>query len=87
MLNKADLLAPEEADRRVKAIIKALKWKGPHFIISAINGEGTAKLTFAIMEHVDAFKQQAIAAAAEAAEVRAEPAQTLENRLRRKPKV
>ena len=87
VLNKADLLEPAEADRRVKAIIKALKWKGPHFIISAMKGEGTAALTFAIMEHVDTLKQQVTAEAAEAAKAKAEPAQTLENRLRRKPKV
>ena len=56
ILNKADLLDPAEADKRVKAIIKGLKWKGPHFLISAMKAEGCAALTFAIMAHVDANK-------------------------------
>lgn len=56
ILNKADLLEPAEADKRVKAIIKGLKWKGPHFLISAMKAEGCSALTFAIMEHIDATK-------------------------------
>lgn len=80
VLNKADLLEPAEALRRVKAIIKALKWKGPHFIISAMKTEGCPALTFAIMEHVDALKQQALKDAPEPA---ANPDRTLANRLKR----
>ena len=56
VLNKADLLEPAEAGKRVKAIIKGLKWKGPHFLISAMKSEGCRELTFAIMEHIDANK-------------------------------
>ena len=82
VLNKADLLAPDEAERRVKAILKALKWKGPHFVISAMKSEGTAALTFAIMEHVDQLKRQAMAAAADAEVVKTKPARTLANRLK-----
>ena len=82
VLNKADLLTPDEAERRVKAILKALKWKGPHFVISAMKSEGTAALTFAIMEHVDQLKRQAMAAAADAEVVKTKPARTLANRLK-----
>src|SRR5262249_51727891 len=53
VLNKADLLDAEEAEKRVKAIIKGLRWKGPHFMISAMKGEGCRELSFAIMEHLD----------------------------------
>jgi GTPase len=56
ILNKTDLLEPEEAAKRVKAIIKGLKWKGPHFVISAMKADGCAALTHAIMEHVDSLK-------------------------------
>jgi len=80
VLNKADLLAPAEAERRVKAIIKTLKWKGPHFIISAMKTEGCPALTFAIMEHVDALKQQALR---DAPAPEAKPERTLANRLKR----
>ena len=64
ILNKADLLERAEADRRAKAIIKGLKWKGPTFTISAMKSDGCSELTFAIMDHVDA--QRAAAKAAEA---------------------
>ncbi len=56
ILNKTDLLEPEEAAKRVKTIIKGLKWKGPHFVISAMKADGCAALTHAIMEHVDSLK-------------------------------
>ena len=61
ILNKADLLDAEEAEQRVKAIIKGLKWKGPYFMISAMKGDGCRELTFAIMAHLDAAKKAAAA--------------------------
>ena len=57
ILNKADLLDAEEAKKRVTAIIKGLKWKGPYFMISAMKGDGCRELTFAIMDHLDAAKK------------------------------
>jgi GTP-binding protein len=59
VLNKADLLDTEEARKRVKAIIKGLKWKGPYIMISAMTGDGCRELTFAIMDHLDAAKKAA----------------------------
>jgi GTP-binding protein len=53
VLNKADLLDGDEAEKRVKAIIKGLRWKGPHFMISAMKGEGCRELAFSIMDHLD----------------------------------
>jgi GTP-binding protein len=53
VLNKADLLDPDEAEARVKKIIKGLKWKGPHFTISAMKSDGCRELTFAIMDHIE----------------------------------
>jgi GTP-binding protein len=61
ILNKADLLDAEEAKKRVKAIIKGLKWKGPYFMISAMKGDGCGELTFVIMDHLDAAKKAAAA--------------------------
>ena len=64
ILNKADLLDPAEAEKRAKAIVKGLKWKGPHFTISAIKGEGCKELCFAIMDYLDSVKQNAKRSAA-----------------------
>jgi GTPase len=46
VFNKADL-APD-ADRRVAAIVRALRWKRPWFKVSALTGEGCGALTKAI---------------------------------------
>src|SRR5215212_3873931 len=40
VLNKLDLIPEEERAARVKAFLKAYRWKGPHFAISAIKREG-----------------------------------------------
>ncbi len=68
ILNKADLLDTAEAEKRAKAIIKGLKWKGPTFTISAMKTDGCKALTFAIMDHVETERQIAKEAAKEAAE-------------------
>ena len=53
VLNKIDRLQADEIEPTCKAIIKELKWKGPAFRISAINGEGTKELMFAIMDFLE----------------------------------
>ena len=52
VLNKIDLLDTAEAEKRAKAIIKGLKWKGPHFSISAMKADGCRGLSLAIMDHL-----------------------------------
>ncbi len=59
VLNKVDLVDEEEAEKRVKAIIKGLKWKGPAFAISAMKTDGCRALTYAIMDHVEATRRTA----------------------------
>jgi GTP-binding protein len=66
VLNKLDLIPEEERDARVKAFIKAYRWKGPVFAIAAISGDGCRPLTFAIQEWLDARPAYAMAAAPEA---------------------
>jgi len=46
VLNKLDLVPPDERDARVQAFVKAFRWKGPVFAIAAVNGEGCRKLVF-----------------------------------------
>ncbi len=66
VLNKLDLIPEEERDARVKAFIKAYRWKGPVFAIAAISGDGCRPLTFAIQEWLDARPAYAMAADPEA---------------------
>jgi len=56
VLNKADMLPPEQRDEVVAEFLRRYRWKGPHFLISALTGEGCRELCFAIMEHLE--KQQ-----------------------------
>jgi GTP-binding protein len=55
VLNKLDLLPPEERDARCQAIVEGLKWKGPVFRISGISGDGTRELCQKIMERLEAI--------------------------------
>jgi len=54
VLNKLDLVPEPERKARVKAFVKAYKWKGPVFAIAAVNGAGCRELVFAIQEWLDA---------------------------------
>ncbi len=56
VFNKADLLETAIAEKRIKAIIKDLKWKGPHFMISAMKTTGCRELSFAIMEYLELLR-------------------------------
>jgi GTPase len=54
VLNKLDLVPQDERDARVKAFVKAFKWKGPVFAISAIASEGTRAIVYEIQRYLDA---------------------------------
>ncbi|UCC56001.1 MAG: GTPase ObgE [Gammaproteobacteria bacterium] len=53
VLNKTDLLPPGNRQERCREIVAALRWEGPVFEISALNGEGTRELTTAIMAFLE----------------------------------
>lgn len=53
VLNKIDMLPPDERDARRAAFLRKFGWDGPVFCISAINGEGCKALTYAIMDYLD----------------------------------
>jgi GTP-binding protein len=63
VLNKRDLLPPAEAEKRARAIVRALRYRGPHFLISGATGEGTKPLCAAVMtaleEHDRAARERA----------------------------
>jgi GTP-binding protein len=54
VLNKKDLLLPEEAQQRAIGIAQALEFEGPVFLISGATGEGTRELCLAVMELLEA---------------------------------
>lgn len=53
VLNKVDLLPPDERAARCGDIVSRLGWQGPVFEISAISGAGTQPLIYRIMEFLD----------------------------------
>jgi GTP-binding protein len=66
VLNKRDLLDPDEFERRRVQILRRLDWTGPVFGISAVTGEGTGDLTEALMQHLELVRREAAIEPAEA---------------------
>lgn len=69
LLNKVDLLPPDEVEARCQEVVDTLGWEGPVFRISALNKEGTEPLCGKILEYLeerwDAEKQDPELAEAE----------------------
>ncbi|MGH8259145.1 MAG: GTPase ObgE, partial [Steroidobacteraceae bacterium] len=53
VLNKRDLLPPEEAEQRAKEIVRRLRHRGPRFLISGATGHGTRELVEAAMRFLE----------------------------------
>jgi GTP-binding protein len=58
VLNKLDLIAPDERDARVAAFVKAYRWKGPVFAVAAISGDGCRPLVFAVADWLEKHPAQ-----------------------------
>ena len=56
VLNKIDMVPPEERERRVDHFVRRLRWKGPVYQISALAREGLQPLLRAAYEHVAQFQ-------------------------------
>ena len=57
VINQIDKIADlNERNAAVKKIVSGLKWKDKVFAISALTGEGTKELCFALMQRVDEMK-------------------------------
>lgn len=63
LLNKSDLLPPAEAAARAKDIVRRLRFRGPHFLISGATGAGTPELVQAVMTFLEQNQRAADAAA------------------------
>ena len=81
MLNKADQLLDEEREERLRQVIERLDWKGPVYVISALEREGTDKLCGDIMNYIDE-RALRIAEEPEFAEAVAELDQRIEDEAR-----
>lgn len=81
VLNKADQLLDEEREGRLRAVIERLDWKGPVYVISALEREGTEALCQDIMRYLDE-RTLRIADEPEYAEALAELDQRIEDEAR-----
>jgi GTPase len=57
VLNKLDLLPPDEREARVAALVAELKWRGPVYPISALAGEGTKRLAQDVMSYLERLRE------------------------------
>src|SRR5579862_5220014 len=73
VLNKRDLLPPEDAEKRAREIVRRLRFRGPHFLISAASGEGTRELCGAVMTFLQDHAAQEAARASSPADAGAAP--------------
>lgn len=53
VLTKRDLLPDDEAEKRAHDIIRRLRFRGPHFLVSAATGRGTKDLAQSIMAFLE----------------------------------
>lgn len=61
VLNKLDLIPAEERQSRCAAFVKAYRWNGPVFAVSAIDGEGCRELVYALAEWLEGHPAQPVA--------------------------
>lgn len=65
VFNKIDLIDPEEAETRAKAIVEALGWEDKYYMISAANRENVNALCWDVMNFINSQpKEMAIAESA-----------------------
>lgn len=58
VLNKTDLLPEGEREAVCKDIVERLDWQGPVFFLSALSGDNTDALCWAMLEHVEACRER-----------------------------
>lgn len=59
VLNKTDMLPPDQRDRICSEFIRKLDWRDCYFMISALSGDGCRQLTYAIMDYLEQHFAQA----------------------------
>jgi GTP-binding protein len=53
VLNKRDLLLDDEAEERARSIVRRLRFRGLHFLVSGATGRGTQELCAAVMNFLE----------------------------------
>ncbi|WP_145476918.1 Obg family GTPase CgtA [Yersinia similis] len=53
VFNKIDLIDPEEAEKRAKAIVETLRWEGKYYMISAANRDNVNALCWDVMSFLN----------------------------------
>jgi GTP-binding protein len=71
VLTKRDLVPDDEAEKRARDIVRRLRFKGPHFLVSAATGRGTKELAQAVMVFLEEQAREARALAASAGDTAA----------------
>jgi GTP-binding protein len=59
VLNKRDLMPDEEAEGRARSIVRRLRFRGPHFLVSGATGRGTQELCAAVMNFLEERAREA----------------------------
>jgi GTP-binding protein len=52
VLNKIDLVPPDERQSRIAEFVRRFRWQRPHFAVSAVSGEGCRDLCLAVMQEL-----------------------------------
>jgi len=58
VLNKADLLPPDEAQALAESIVAELGWTGPWYLVSAIGREGTRQIMLEVQSYLDRLREE-----------------------------
>jgi len=58
VFNKADLLPADEAVERARAVVAALGWRGPHYVVSAARRSGIDELCEAVMRRLERMRNE-----------------------------
>jgi GTP-binding protein len=65
VLNKLDLVEPDQRARRIAAFVDEYRWTGPVFAIAAINGDGCRELVYAIQDWLEKHPAEMVSALSE----------------------
>src|ERR1700761_1712236 len=58
VLNKRDLMPDEEGEERAREIVRGLRYRGPHFLVSGATGRGTRDLAEAVMKFLEEQRER-----------------------------
>ncbi|MCK9490120.1 MAG: GTPase ObgE [Xanthomonadales bacterium] len=73
VLNKIDLLPPDQAQAQAAALIEELGWQAPWFAISALSRQGTVEICTRAMDLLDQLRQDEAEAARDAGDAGSGP--------------